>query len=102
MERLFLAAALLCLPVTAVAHDKPTDWIGQERRTNDRNELCCGAGVDCHAILPTSVKFTPAGYQLPDGEVVPFAKAAPSADKFYWSCFWGRERKCFFAPMGAM
>ena len=85
-----------------MAHDNPTDWIGQERRINGKGELCCGAGVDCFAMLPNAVKMTPAGYQLPSGEIIPFNKAAPSADKFFWSCEWGGERKCFFAPIGGV
>lgn len=85
-----------------LAHENPTDWIGQERRTNADNVLCCGAG-DCHPMKAGDVKIVPGkGYQLPDGEIIPFNKAAPSADGFYWSCVWGGSRKCFFAPLGGV
>lgn len=99
VQGIILALALIC---PAAAHDNPTDWIGQERRTNAAGVLCCGAG-DCAPLKPDQVKVIPnQGYQLPDGEVIPFNKAAPSADGFYYSCVWGGERKCFFAPIGGV
>lgn len=82
------------------AHDNPTDWIGQERRTNANGTLCCGKG-DCRPFAVDEVKVMPDGYHFPDGEVVAFAKAAPSVDHFFWKCVWGGETKCVFAPLGA-
>lgn len=82
------------------AHDLPTDWIGQERRTNAQKQLCCGEG-DCHPFTVDQVKVMPDGYHFPDGEVVPFNKVAPSIDNLYWLCRWGGETKCTFAPLGA-
>ena len=83
-----------------VAHDNPTDWIGQEKRTNAAGALCCGKG-DCFPFTVDQVGVMPDGYHFPDGEIVPFGKAAPSTDHFYWKCVWGGETKCVFAPMGA-
>ena len=85
---------------SARGHDNPVDWIGQERRTNADNVLCCGKG-DCLPFTVDQVKVMPDGYHFPDGEIVPFGKAAPSTDHFYWICRWGGETKCVFAPMGA-
>jgi hypothetical protein len=82
------------------AHDNPTDWIGQERRTNAAGVQCCGQS-DCPPFTTDQVKVMPDGYHFPDGEVVPFDKAAPSIDRFFWICKWGGETKCVFAPMGA-
>lgn len=82
------------------AHDNPTDWIGQERRTNAAGAICCGNG-DCHSFAPDSVKVMPDGYHFPDGEVIQFNKVAPSIDHFYWKCTCGGETKCVFAPLGA-
>jgi hypothetical protein len=82
------------------AHDLPTDWIGQERRTNAEKQLCCGEG-DCYPFTVDQVKVMPDGYHFPDGEVVPFNKVAPSIDNLYWICRWGGETKCAFAPLGA-
>lgn len=82
------------------AHDLPTDWIGQERRTNAAGTLCCGKG-DCASFTVDQVKVMPDGYHFPDGEVAPFNKVAPSIDNLYWKCVWGGETKCVFAPLGA-
>lgn len=100
-----LAAALVILSFglfarPSSAHDNPTNWIGQEQRKNAIGQLCCGEN-DCHPFKHDQIKITPSGYQLPNGDIVPFNKAAPSADEFFWSCEWGGERKCFFAPIGA-
>lgn len=95
-----IAAALAFVAVRASkAHDNPTDWIGQEQRRNALGVLCCGKG-DCHPIPMREIRMTPGGYQLPNGDVIPFSKAAPSADEFFWTCEWGGERKCAFAPIG--
>lgn len=85
----------------ALGHENPTDWIGQERRTNDKNEQCCGKG-DCFPFTAQQMKITPEGYTFPDGHFVPFSKAAPSADGFFWKCVWGGETKCVFAPIGGV
>lgn len=82
------------------AHDNPTDWIGQEQRKNAEGSFCCGAG-DCFPFTVDQVQVKPDGYHFPDGEVVPFNKAAPSVDHFFWKCNWGGETKCVFAPLGA-
>lgn len=96
-----VAALLACLSLgNARAHDLPTDWIGQEKRTNAAGTLCCGKG-DCVSFTVDQVKVMPDGYHFPDGEVVPFNKVAPSIDNLYWICRWGGETKCTFAPLGA-
>lgn len=82
------------------AHDNPTDWIGQERRTNANGTLCCGKG-DCTSYPASSIQISPGGIRFPDGDVIPFNVPAPSADKQYWKCVWGGEVKCVFAPLGA-
>lgn len=92
--------ALLLFSAQAAAHDLPTDWIGQERRTNADKQLCCGKG-DCHDFPVDAVKIKPDGYHFPDGEIVPFGKAAPSIDHFFWKCTWGGATRCVFAPLGA-
>lgn len=94
----FLVAIMFI--VAANAHDLPTDWIGQERRTNAEKQLCCGKG-DCFPFTVDQVKVMPDGYHFPDGEVVPFNKVAPSIDNLYWKCVWANETKCTFAPLGA-
>jgi hypothetical protein len=95
-----VALTLACLSFgNAGAHDFPADWIGQERRTNAANMLCCGAG-DCKPYRMSEIKVTPEGYVLPNGDLIPFNVAAPSVDEFFWSCEWGGSRKCTFAPIG--
>jgi hypothetical protein len=81
------------------AHDAPTDWIGQERRTNAAGISCCGKG-DCFPFTAAQIKVRPDGYHFPDGHVASFQSAAPSVDGFWWKCEWGGEVKCVFAPMG--
>lgn len=96
-----LALAFVWLALKeAKAHDLPTDWIGQEKRTNAAGTLCCGKS-DCTSFTVDQVKVMPDGYHFPDGEVVPFNKVAPSIDNLYWKCVWAGETKCTFAPLGA-
>ena len=94
----------LALAFPALAHENPTDWIGQERRTNAKNELCCGAGVDCFPVDARKMIHTPLGFAFPDEptNIIPFVKFAPSADQFFWRCRWGGETKCVFAPIGGV
>ena len=109
VENRFLALAIVCMLVVAYlifsirfvrAHDDPTDWIGVERRTNAIGQACCGRG-DCFPFRVDQIQVKPDGYHFPDGEIVPFGKAAPSIDHFYWKCAWAGETKCVFAPLGA-
>lgn len=85
------------------AHENPTDWIGQESRTNNKNELCCGNG-DCFPFDAALMKITPKGIAFPDepDNIIPFDKFAPSADGKFWRCRWGGETKCLFAPLGGV
>lgn len=107
MRSAIAALALACSLLIAcglrggLAHDNPDNWIGQERVKNGKGELCCGEG-DCFHFEASQIKTTPQGYVFPDGQVVPFNKAAPSVDKFFWRCIWGGETKCVFAPVGGV
>lgn len=102
MLRAIAGIVIACVLTTGtVAHENPADWIGQERRINGKGELCCGQG-DCFPFTAQQMKITPEGYIFPDGHFVPFNKAAPSADGFFWKCFWGNETKCVFAPIGGV
>jgi hypothetical protein len=101
MRKAILCLILLVSP--AFAHDNPTDWIGQERRMNAKNELCCGVG-DCFPFEARQMKITPQGVAFPDepDNIIPFTKFAPSVDSFFWRCRWGGETKCVFAPLGGV
>lgn len=94
-----LIFAFMAFGGKAKAHENPTDWIGQEKRTNAAGVLCCGKG-DCFPFTVDQIRVMPDGYHFPDGRVAAFITAAPSVDGFYWRCEWGNEVKCIFAPMG--
>ena len=96
-----ILALLLLMAIPAGAHENPTDWIGQGRLKNAAGHLCCGAG-DCFPFDAAKIKTTPQGYVFPDGQIVPFDKAAPSIDRSFWRCRWGGETKCVFAPIGGV
>lgn len=100
-----LACALLiaCGVRGGLAHENPTDWIGQEKVKNGKGELCCGEG-DCFPFDARQMITTPAGVAFPDepNNIIPFNKFGPSVDKFYWRCRWGGETKCVFAPLGGV
>ena len=57
---LALGCALLIVLLTrgGLAHENPTDWIGQERRKNAKNELCCWR---CRWGGETKCLFAPVG-----------------------------------------
>lgn len=97
---IFRLMLLLLWILPAAAHDNPENWIGQERRTNAMGQICCGNG-DCFRYEPDQVKVMPDGYHFPDGDVIQFGKAAPSIDRWFWTCRWQGEVKCVFAPLGA-
>lgn len=95
MIRTALAFALLIGP--AVAHDA-ADWIRQGDYKNGVGELCCGER-DCSVLDDSDIRITAAGYFIKSiNETVPFSEAAPSPNGRYWRCYWGGQRKCFFAP----
>jgi hypothetical protein len=84
----------LLLATTALAHDS---WISRGALRNGAGEWCCGDG-DCPALNYTP-RVTPSGYQLENGEVVPFAEAQPSPDGSFVRCHRpDGSRRCFFAP----
>jgi hypothetical protein len=94
-------AAVLCVPVTAYAHDQLADgspvptWI---------KKSCCGP-QDYHALRPEQVHAMRDGWHV-DGyyEVIPYGKELPSPDGTY-AAFWydhqdGTQSSvfCFFVP----
>ncbi len=93
-----LLTASAALTVT-YAHDS---WISRGGFRNGAGEWCCGEG-DCEALPPNSVKLSPAGYQMVNGEFVPLNEAQPSPDGAYWRCHRpDGTRRCFFAPPNGM
>jgi hypothetical protein len=90
---LLLAQSLL-LDSGALAHDS---WISRGALRNGAGEWCCGDG-DCPALNYTP-RVTASGYQLENGEVVPFNEAQPSPDGSFVRCHRpDGSRRCFFAP----
>jgi hypothetical protein len=100
MMRCILLVIATLIATSAVAHDNPENWIGQEYRQNALGQICCGKN-DCRAFTVDEVTVMPDGYHFPDGEIIAFDKAAPSIDHFFWKCVWGvpKETKCVFAPL---
>jgi hypothetical protein len=89
-----LVAQVLLLGSVALAHDS---WISRGALRNGAGEWCCGDG-DCPALNYTP-RVTPSGYQLENGEVVPFSEAQPSPDGSFVRCHRpDGSRRCFFAP----
>jgi hypothetical protein len=85
---------LVATSSVALAHDS---WISRGALRNGAGEWCCGDG-DCPALNYTP-RVTPSGYQLENGEVVPFAEAQPSPDGSFVRCHRpDGSRRCFFAP----
>jgi hypothetical protein len=96
---ILIVAGSIWMVARALAHENPTDWIGQEKRKNAAGILCCGKG-DCFPFRVDQIKVRSDGYHFPDGRVAAFVAAAPSVDGFYWRCEWGGEVRCIFAPVG--
>jgi hypothetical protein len=89
-----LVAQVLLFGSVARAHDS---WISRGALRNGAGEWCCGDG-DCPALNYTP-RVTPSGYQLENGEVVPFSEAQPSPDGSFVRCHRpDGSRRCFFAP----
>jgi hypothetical protein len=89
-----LVAQSLILDFGALAHDS---WISRGGLRNTAGEWCCGEG-DCPALNYTP-RVTASGYQLQNGEVVPFNEAQPSPDGSFVRCHRpDGSRRCFFAP----
>jgi hypothetical protein len=90
---LIAAIATLALVSAAFAHDS---WISRGQLKNTAGEWCCGDG-DCFVVNP--VRETGNGYELVNGELVPFTEAQPSPDGAFWRCKRpDGSRRCFFAP----
>lgn len=91
---ILLALAAFCAPVHA--HDF---WINHGGYESPDGVHCCGEN-DCFMLMPENVKITQRGYELSNGELVPFTEAQPSEDGEYWRCKrYDGSRRCFFAPM---
>ena len=89
-----LLLAQTLLDSGARAHD---NWISRGGLRNIAGEWCCGEG-DCPALNYTP-RVTASGYQLQNGEVVPFSEAQPSPDGSFVRCHRpDGSRRCFFAP----
>lgn len=102
MGRLALACALLLAAVLPGWSHGPAKWIQDGQYRNAVGQLCCGE-QDCVELSSADVTVTPAGYLIRSlNETVPFSQATPSPTGTYWRCAWGGERKCFFAPPGAV
>lgn len=92
---LFAGALVSTLFVaSAAAHDS---WISRGAFTNNAGEWCCGT-YDCPTLNYTP-RVTAGGYQLENGEVIPFSETMPSPDGTYVRCHRpDGTRRCFFAP----
>lgn len=94
--------ALLLLSTGALAHNE-AEWIQRQGWRSTIGELCCGER-DCSALEDGDVAVTQTGYLIKSlNETVPFGEVLPApaeAGGRYWRCFWGGQRKCFFAPLG--
>jgi hypothetical protein len=89
----FAVAATAAFLSVAFAHDT---WISRGQLKNPAGEWCCGEG-DCFVVNP--VHETGSGYELVNGEFVPFSETQPSPDGAFWRCKRpDGSRRCFFAP----
>lgn len=96
---------LLCILVMVMA------WIVSEAYAHSWYDRSCCDVTDCTPLPPDAVQVTPQGYRLPNGQLVPFARARVSMDRdFHWCRRsptspliepYG-ELACFYAPMGGM
>src|SRR6266496_780758 len=94
MRSLLVLVPCLFIASMALAHDS---WISRGGLRNTAGEWCCGEG-DCPALNYTP-RVTASGYQLQNGEVVPFNEAQPSPDGSFVRCHRpDGTRRCFFAP----
>jgi hypothetical protein len=94
LAQTLLFGQTLLLDSGALAHD---NWISRGGLRNIAGEWCCGEG-DCPALNYTP-RVTASGYQLQNGEVVPFSEAQPSPDGSFVRCHRpDGSRRCFFAP----
>lgn len=99
-----IAGAILLVfgVLSQVSAHGPAQWINDGHYKNAAGELCCGER-DCFELASEDIQITEQGYFIRSlKETVPFSQAQPSPDGHYWRCAWGGERKCFFAPPGAV
>lgn len=80
--------------------------IGQAMAHSWYDRTCCDIS-DCSPLPPDAVQVTPQGYRLPNGQLVPFARARVSMDRdFHWCRRSSSspliepygEQACFYAP----
>lgn len=94
---------LLCILILILA------WAVSEANAHSWYDRSCCDLTDCTPLPPDAVQVTPQGYRLPNGQLVPFARARVSMDRdFHWCRRsptspliepYG-ELACFYAPMG--
>jgi hypothetical protein len=91
---LSVLVSIFVFPTAGLAHDS---WISRNALRNTTGEWCCGEG-DCPALNYTP-RVTSGGYQLENGELVPFSEVQPSPDGTFVRCHRpDGTRRCFFAP----
>jgi hypothetical protein len=104
LVRPLLVLILVLFGFSALSHDS---WINRGGYKNAGGEWCCGEG-DCFVVHPGDVKATPVGYQLINGEVIPYRETLPSQPDHKGAINYVRcmrpdgSRRCFFAPQPAM
>ena len=76
MMRCILLVIATLIATSAVAHDNPENWIGQEYRQNALGQICCGKN-DCRAFTVDEVTVMPDGYHFPDGDFAVPTSAYP-------------------------
>lgn len=91
-------AAMLLAAFPAWPHEAPSGWT---------YPWACCSGMDCRPVSSARVKAGPGGYELPNGETVPYSsgKIRPSPDgAFHWCTQGGKDDTptiCLFAPAQA-
>ena len=101
MNRLILAFLLAAPAAPAFAHDF---WSNGEAVPKWTKTWCCGQ-ADVHRLYPGAIHIQADGYHVAGlSAVLPFSKAMPSPDGFYWAFFKDEEGadahvSCFYAPM---
>lgn len=81
LSRFFVAAALICAPLAAPAHDT---WANGEPVPAWVKRACCGP-EDAHHLRPEQVRIAADGYHV-DGyrAAIPIGSELPSPDGSFW------------------
>lgn len=100
-----VALIMLALSIMALG------WVITSASAHSWYDRSCCDLTDCAPLAPDQVRVRPDGYHLPNGQVVPFARARMSMDRdFHWCRRSASspliepygELACFYAPMGGM